>query len=911
MAGGWTTHTVCALLLLTPLLVFASPVVGEEAGNVAFSTAGLALSPSSPVEGGEVEFTLSLQNLENVIAEDVSVEFHKDSYSQGSPSAAFSLDIAADAFDEVSFTWSNLMYGTQTLWIRVSHGGESELISHDFDVGGLPNLRFANLDILPTSGIHQDDQVQIAIQIENAGHADAGASHLELTFAGAANLLSVVALQSGDSVWMNQTATAPAAGSYEVLGEVNSDSGDGIIESTTADNQETRALFVDVHPDYRHVAGPDVSAALGLSGPWTVSGTVVRDAGTGESTVPMEVRVQNGMTLQMVNLEFSDADEFAEYSVIIHSSNLPSEDPGDTNLQLAIDPSGNVQQSNTFNDLAAATLTIYAEPNVVVGSTAVARPPSTTPGLSVSFDVSLQNVGMVTVTGTLSATFDGVALEPQTVIIPAADMGTQGQVTVSFSAIASGETRQIPFSATWERSVDSFDRLDTDNVATGEVSLISDMRLRFLQTTQTWSPGLPLYADSNYVYSIEVVADQGAGSETFDCIDRKTNKVHDTVLLNFSPGETHEVRCLVHPTDPGTIELAIVPRGTSVDPYAKVWNVEHDGEGGPDTSSFDQTMSIILFILAGLVGIALLAGAVILTRRGLADAERETYEQCPACEGDIEGDEDDCPHCEFDLRGGRSQFHDCDACTKTIPSMMDHCPYCGAEQDLRTHYTARERKYKALPDEEAEPEEEPEVDENEIVRGSEGFDDHAAEMGFEEGQWEGEWEEGIGETEAFFDAKEDARVAGEDTLGEDGEVDDTIESTHLGKVMEDVAEHDLDAFLGGVDDRHHLADEEVELSASDAHYREHLFDITGERGVMPGDEVNVDALIDSTVVGNEVRVSRSDFTVGDEPTPLGLTAPEETTEEAPEEAPEVDSEDASEAEPAPKRRGVRRRKKDE
>jgi hypothetical protein len=87
--------------------------------------------------------------------------------------------------------------------------------------------------------------------------------------------------------------------------------------------------------------------------------------------------------------------------------------------------------------------------------------------------------------------------------------------------------------------------------------------------------------------------------------------------------------------------------------------------------------------------------------------------------------------------------------------------------------------------------------------------------------------------------------------------------------------------------------------------------MTGERGVMPGDEVNVDALIDSTVVGNEVRVSRSDFTIGDEPTPLGLTAPEETTEEAPEEAPEVDSEDASEAEPAPKRRAVRRRKKDE
>ena len=189
-----------------------------------------------------------------------------------------------------------------------------------------------------------------------------------------------------------------------------------------------------------------------------------------------------------------------------------------------------------------------------------------------------------------------------------------------------------------------------------------------------------------------------------------------------------------------------------------------------------------------------------------------------------------------------------------------------------------------------------EEDEDEIVRGYEGFDTHAGDLGFSEEQWEGEWDENITEAETYFDAKEEARLAAEADATEGGEVEDIVESTELSEVMDEMPEHDLDAFLGEVGSRQHLSDADVELTASDASYREQIFELTGEDGVLPGQQVNVEAIVDNTVVGNEVRSTSSDFTIPDEEEPVGKV--------------ESESEPTSDK-PASKRRGVRRRKKEE
>ena len=854
------------------------------------------MSPSTAVEGGDVTFTLSLQNVANVIAEDVVVEFHKNNYQVGNPSAMEFVDIDANSFEDVNFVWSNLGWGDgeQTLVIRVNHNDDPKIISHDFDIEGLANLRFAHFDLSPSSGAHEAESIQIQIHVENAGHADAPASHLELTVAGSANLLSVSSLQAGDSVWMNQTTTAPAAGTYDVIGVVNADSGDNIVESTTADNSESRSMIIDTLPDYRHADGPTVVADPGLSGPWTVSGTIARDGGTGTTNAPLDIRIQNGITLEIVNLSFTDAVAFAEYSVTMTSGDLTNSAPGDMHLDLEIDSSSSVAQSNPFNNLASAVLTIYQEPNVVVTG-ASPQTPTTTPGNMVTFTVTLQNVGMVTATGELTATFDGEFLETKALSIPPSNTGNQGQISATFTAIAEGITREIPFEASWTKTPESYDRLETDNVATTSVSLLSDLQLRFLLGTEGWSAGPPLYAGYTYIYSIDIIADVGAGEETFDCVDRATGTTLDsTSPLVFDTGEQQSIRCEIDVGLPGEIELSITPHGTSVAPHAKAWNVER--EGGADIGEEDDSESIVLFAVAGIVALIVLIGAVVLTRRGLADADRETYDLCPACDGDIEGDEDICPHCDFDLRVGRTLFHDCADCNATIPSMLEHCPYCGSEQDLGSQYTRRERKFKPLPAAiEVEPEIE-EEDEDEIVRGSEGFDKHAGSLGFKEEQWEGEWDENITEAEDYFDTQEEERLIAEAGTEGDIEAEDIVESTELGEAMDEMPRHDLDSFLGDVESRRHLSDSDVELTASDASYREEIFELTGEDGVLPGQQVNVDAMIDNTVVGNEVRSASSDFTIPDEPESVTKIEPEsEPTEE--------DS--------GSKRRGVRRRKKEE
>ena len=887
-------HLLCAFLFVAPILAITTPVSAELSGHVAFSTDGLAMSPSSPVEGGDVTFTLSLQNTANIIAEDVVVEFHKNNYQSGQPASYHEIDIDANEFEDVQFVWSNIAWGDgeQTLVIRVNHDDDPKFITQDFSVEGLPNLRFSHFELNPAMGAHENELVEIQIEVENSGNADAPSSHVELTVAGSSIsiLKSVNALQKGDSIWLNETVNAPAAGSYDVIGTVNADSGDNIVESTAGDNSETRVLTVDTLPDYRHAEGPNVAISSGLDGPWTVTGTIARDGGIGTSTVPLEVRIQDGITLEITSLTFTDADPFPEYSFTIISEDLPDTTPGDVFIEVAIDSSLSVAQSNTFNNVESSQLTIYQEPNVVL--TSVSTPDDTTPGSSVEFTVMLQNVGMVAVTGNLTATFDGEVIETKSLTIPASNTGNQGQISVDFSAIAEGMTREIPFTATWTKSPGSYDRLETDNTMTSSVQLSSELKLRFLFNSEDWRPSNPpLKTGTTYIYSIDIVADVGEGSESFLCIDRSTSKqLYDPGTFTFDENNNrHTIICQFTVLEVGQIELVIEPAGTSVQPFAKAWNVERgsDSESGND----EETTSIILFALAGFVALGALIGAIILTRRGLADADRETYDLCPACDGDIEGDEDICPHCDFDLRVGRSKFHDCLDCNSTIPSMLEHCPYCGSEQDLGEHYSKRERKFKPLPAETEEETEVEEEDEDEIVRGYEGFDTHAGDLGFDENQWEGEWDESLSKAEDYFDTKEEERLAAEED--DDPETENIVETTKLSEAMDDLPEHDLDAFLGDVESRKHLSDKEVELTASDANYREELFELTGEDGVLPGQQVNVEAMVDNTVVGNEVRSASSDFGIGDE------------------DSPPVKKSEPKEDDKTPKRRGVRRRKKEE
>jgi len=912
---------VCAILML--MLVGVLPTtVADEAGGIAISEDSINISPSPLTEGGTAQISVVLQNTVNQLADDVSVEFHKNQYLAGSASAVFSVDIDANDIETVGMDWTNLAFGENRIFIRVSYGGDNVLIQKEFDVEGLPNLRVATLSVPEESS--EGDVVSIAIEVENSGHADAASSHIELTFAGISNMIPVPALTTGSTVWLNQTDLAPIAGDYEVEVEVNADSGDGVIETTDADNREVVTLHVISDPDYHHGIGVQISASSGLAGPWTLSGEVIRDGGSGASSLNMTIRLFNGIDLVTLPLSFTDNQPSATWIHIIQAANLPDTTPGDVVVEVAIDPDQEVLQSNTFNDAQQVILTIFAEPNVVVSPSASVFPLEVGNGESVTFTVSLQNVGMVEVSGTLTATFDGNQIDSRSIHIPPVSSATQGTLTASFDALVQGvEDRYIQFTATWQAAAGSFDRLTNDNQATGNVSLTSDLQLRFIPSSENWEPGLPLYNDFDYVYTIEVIADRGIGSERIACVESSRGVVHDEVTLTFTEqGQRQTLRCQILPGGVGTLELSLVTEGSTAPTFTQKWQVQLRDSEQDMIAGLNTPLAIALMTLGLLGAISALVAAVILTRRGQANAERETYDICPACEGEIEGDEDICSYCEFDLTGGRSSFHDCDECGATIPDMMEHCAYCGFGQDVSSRFERRDRKHDPTQVVEEVVEDE-ESDDDEIVRGFENFDSTISGLGTGSDDWEDEWDESLEKAESHFegiDADQEAEQAREKAISETEE--DFVSSTHLSSHLDEMKGHDLDSFLGDVSKRTHLADDDVELTASDAKYRAQLYKMTGEDGVMPGDEVDAESLPDHSIVGNELASISSDFTVPLEPDTDVAVESEPAEQAATGAAGEVGEAAAEDEEAAAKsaqsdpktsrgegkRRGVRRRK---
>jgi len=298
-----------------------------------------------------------------------------------------------------------------------------------------------------------------------------------------------------------------------------------------------------------------------------------------------------------------------------------------------------------------------------------------------------------------------------------------------------------------------------------------------------------------------------------------------------------------------------------------------------------QTAGMIAVICVILI--AVLIAAVILTREVEEEVERDIFDYCPACGGELTGGEDRCPWCAFNLKKARKQFHDCESCGESIPDLLENCPYCGADQDISKYFEQRQRR--VIEKEEVPLEEEEEIDPETIhAAGYEGFDEAVKEFGYDSDDLEEHWDENIARAEAEVEAAYDRRMAEEEVEMDEEEALSTVTTT-LKSIEETFEGHDIDAILEDKDVKAH-ADDGGELSASDADIRGKLYEITGEEGVMPGDEVLVGMGIqDRSLAGNVLPDDAMDFSFEDE-------------------ADELDPVKAAAAENK-RRRGVRRRQK--
>ena len=876
---------IVTILLFSPVL---GMVVASSAGDISVDEADIEILGN--IENGAsvtVEITIH-----NTGTETASVWWELSKGSSKIHEGSF-ISVAAGGTATTQTVTDLTAAGSMVITVDFSSAGIAASQSKTFTVADRPNLVIGSLLVDPPGPYYPGDSFSANVRVDNIGGASAAANSISFAIGETSPTEYPVApLSPGQSVWINRTMSAPTADSALTV-VVNSNQNDGVQESQTDDNEQTTQLVIQSPPNFFHDdSGVLVdSSSSALTGPWSLSGTILRQGGSGSASVPLQFkRANDGPLVHIISVEFADGQSSSAWSTTLNDS-MFLETEGEIMLEAIIDASGTLQEISTFDNTESFSIVLYPEPNVVVSSLAVASPQQAKDGDPVTFTVSVQNVCSLTVIGEMTATFDGEPLTPVGRSIPAPSATESGSISIEFSGVARGDiTREIPFTATWVANSNSYDSSTEDNTATGSVQLVSDLKIRFL-SDESWSVDPPLRPNELAVYSVTVTAQEGSGVETFVCRDQLTGSDLGTIVVNFPQvGDNDIVTCEVTPTQVGDLQLAIIALNGTVPSKTSVWTVAALTEEQIDPTEANRTLGFTLLIVLGILGILALVAAVILTRRVIENTERETFDLCPACGGEIEGDEETCPYCDFGLRKGFEKFHDCGNCGSPVPSSMDHCPYCGAGQEVSDHYERRERRTIPVPEDEPEEEEE---DEEEIILGTSDFGDQIQAFGVSEDAVEDDWEEGLESAEAQIRSIEE-EYERTTAIIEDEEMSEEIVETALQNQLEEGS--DLDSFLVEKGKRRALKDEEVELSASDANIRQDLYDLTGEQGVMPGEEVVYDELSDpSSQVGKEIDTDRvSDFS--------SLSSEAGHTEGL------VDDSQPQESEDKPKRRRSLRRK---
>ncbi|MGY8702407.1 MAG: CARDB domain-containing protein [Candidatus Poseidoniales archaeon] len=876
--------SIAMLFLLLPLTAVI-PVSAGVSGDVEASPATLGLVPGEPVRGGSVEVRLLLANTDSFPANDVQYRFYKDSISSGTKFFESTVDIAGNSTKIVTATWFSLEEGERKVWVEFEHAGDTTFSFYkSFTVSGLANLEIIDSSISPTTGNRVGDTISVAVNIQNTGTVDAAESVLYLGVESQPSLdqyLTIEALAVGQTTWVNNSLIAPVGGEYEVilLPDVN-----GSINEIAESGKEVKVpLSIDPEPDYLHSSDPVVETpANSIRGDWKVSGTILRKHFSGESNVTVGFRFPghtgSPIVIQpiVVSMNGTSDEVSVDWSTNLSWGQIQNLGGGQHQLSVQIDPFEVLEQATTNNDAASVIVEIRPTPNVVLDE--FARPSSTKveAGDPVTWRVSITNTGDIPVSGLLRIEWEGGSSDQ---VIGEIDAGVSFIWAIVLATSYSG-AHTANFTATWIADSNSFDANLDDSVATGSVEATTTLHLQFVVTTEdiVSSTGIrasPPLNPGTYTYSIELTS-SGLGVSTLFCEDITQGVVRllSTTEVNIAiRGEKVSVECTFDTNDRSIILLNIRSEedGTISKAHQKAFAVDL-AQGIEEEVSESIFGSMMLFGFAAFALIGVLIIAVILTRSREEEVDRGIFEYCPACDGELEGDEDKCPYCDFNLKRARKRFHDCTTCGESMPSLLENCPYCGAVHDLRTQFKEREQKKQtiALPDEDAE---EVAEDEDAIVTGTENFDETAKEFGIEEGVLESEWDEKLEAAEAQMEGVLERQAAELTLLEEAEEADDesagpVVAIPNIITPEEAMSGHDIDAFLSDKKGRRHMVDggdEGGDLDASDASIRGEIFKLTGEDGVLPGQEVLVGMGIqDHRLAGNELPEEAMDFSFEDD-----------------------------------------------
>lgn len=879
------------------LSVMPLSVSAEDSGGVQASESTVAISPSNPVEGGSATIRLTLYNSNNFEAEDVLYKFYWNGVSSSQLISANTVDIPAQSTADVEIVKSGLTVGEHKVWLAFDYNGAGEQIFFkDIVVTGLADLEATTIETSPT-GVKSGDSVMVSTKVSNTGSEDADASRMQIDLGVQSEVLNVPSILAGESAWVNHTMTAPSSGTYDFT--VTLDLDDAVIEADE-DNLFSSSLVVDERMDVSHLGVLSVDVNPNdLQGPWTISGTLARTGGSGVSEVPMRLEIQddNGLNVPLptfyVNISGGENAQQAWTFDLLYS-HISSISNGNHEITAAIDPYGtaNFIQERTDNDRISSYFDKYQIPDVAVDPYAIPSRNTVNSGTNVDWTVSITNAGDVEVKGRLIYTWEGQTVTENTqpiITIPAGDTYLWENTLPTESGAHTAQ-----FEAQWVPLSNSYDENPQNSYANGSVEVTAQLRLAWSLTSMELVDSdqepaeFPLMAGDEYTVSIKL-SSQETGSVNYSCENELSEVFEEINVVVSTSGQIVTVECTFTASAPYT-NINLIPDQQLVS-STQTWNwdsKESSSNVADDAGSMTfQTAGMIAFICVILI--AILIAAVILTREVEEEVERDIFDYCPACDGELKGGEDRCPWCSFNLKKARKQFHDCDSCGESIPDLLANCPYCGAEQDVSKYFEQRERR--VVEKEEIPLQEEEEIDPETIhAAGYEGFEEAVKEFGYDSDDLEEHWDENIARAEAEVEAAYDRRVAEEEVEWDEEEAMSTVTTT-LKSIEETFEGHDIDAILKDKDIKAHT-DDGGELTASDADIRGKLYEITGEEGVMPGDEVLVGmGTQDRSLAGNVLPEDAMDFSFD-------------------EDADEINPAKAAASENK-RRRGVRRRQKKE
>ena len=664
---------IMAVMLATPLGVSA-----YDSGGIEASETQVAMIPSTGLNVGDsVTFYLTLTNTQQNEALNVGYAFYKNQYSSENKFVENVIDIQGDSSQTVDATWDGLLESDDKVWITFEYprnSGNEVSFFIEFEVTGLPNLRVIQTELTPSSMIHAGDTIQLSSLVKNTGSEPAISSQLEVNLPGnlANQYLLTKSLNASEETWVNTTFTAPQTGSYSIY--VTPDFNDDVLEASEQGKSVEVNLIVEPRMDLYHIGDLTVSPDTGSSdGPWTVDGTIGRigESGTTDVTMWLEINHDSGMlaTQPFTVSVLGPSTSQQAWSTTFDDNLVGTLAPGSYQITAVIDPfnDGAFTQEDTSNDRLSSTFIILQAPDVLVDSIALPSSSIVQAGEKVTWGVSITNLGGETVTGNLEYTFEGVT---DTSTIISLDAGESFYWEAELNTASGSHTAQ--FTAEWIPSLGTTDRDLSNNVATNSITVESGLVLNWAGSSlrildEGANPvDLPLVEGQQYTFAINLTS-QELGELDIYCEDAAQNTNLATINVNVSTiGQKVSIECNFIASAPSTT-IQLVPSdpavtNTYIRKLTTISTTNNDADGEQSGMGTAALIGIGVAIL-----IAIFAAAIWLTRETDEEVERDIFDYCPACDGELEGDENRCPHCSFNLSKARKQFHACHACGESVP----------------------------------------------------------------------------------------------------------------------------------------------------------------------------------------------------------------------------------------------------